>query len=323
MAEEKQLTVAELLARNKKDQPDTQGEAPRRRRRRSLEEGGVSVAELTGNLAKVDATPAEAKHSSVGIDETAPVIPAPAEKTAEERRAAEIKAAEETKRAEFAKKAEEARRRQAAEKAAAAEKQAVAVKDAEQKAAAGAPKSAAPKPAASPSADDTAIIERVKDEPQPAAQPVSEAASTPAAQQEALAASKPAAQQEALAASKPAAQPAPRSAADVEPAHADDDLRDDVAAVEDIEDLEDDEDSGINPVSVILLALVGIVLGAVVFKGFEILWGSFNRVVVAVLAVAVTGAIGGIIHALRTGKSTLVLGVIVGLILTFGPLLIL
>ncbi|WIM73129.1 hypothetical protein QP028_05740 [Corynebacterium suedekumii] len=45
---EKQLTVAELLARAGKENPE--GDKPRRRRRRSLEDGGISVAELTGSL---------------------------------------------------------------------------------------------------------------------------------------------------------------------------------------------------------------------------------------------------------------------------------
>lgn len=63
MADEKQLTVAELLARNAKEHAgaESEGGSRRRRRRRSLEDGGVSVAELTGNLEKVTATgPVEA-----------------------------------------------------------------------------------------------------------------------------------------------------------------------------------------------------------------------------------------------------------------------
>ncbi|OHF36947.1 phage holin family protein [Corynebacterium sp. HMSC074A01] len=65
MSEDQQLTVAELLARAQKDNPEA---GKRRRRRRSLEEGGVSVAELTGSLKRVDARPPEPKHSSVPID---------------------------------------------------------------------------------------------------------------------------------------------------------------------------------------------------------------------------------------------------------------
>lgn len=65
MSEERQLTVAEILARAQQENPEA---GARRRRRRSLEEGGVSVAELTGSLKKVEARPVEARHSSVPID---------------------------------------------------------------------------------------------------------------------------------------------------------------------------------------------------------------------------------------------------------------
>ena len=72
MSDDSQLTVAELLSRAQKENPGA--EQPRRRRRRSLDEGGVSVAELTGSLRKVEARPVESKHSSVPID---PVEPEP------------------------------------------------------------------------------------------------------------------------------------------------------------------------------------------------------------------------------------------------------
>ncbi|MCQ4614212.1 hypothetical protein [Corynebacterium pseudogenitalium] len=95
MSEDKQLTVAELLARAQKTNPDV-GKRPRRRR--SLEEGGVSVAELTGSFKAVDARPAEAKHSSVPLDapaEPTPAKPEPAaEKPAAEKPAAAKPAAE-------------------------------------------------------------------------------------------------------------------------------------------------------------------------------------------------------------------------------------
>lgn len=52
--EDKKLTVADLMARRNKDTPE--GERPRRRR--SLEDGGVSVAELTGSFPRVEG-PAE------------------------------------------------------------------------------------------------------------------------------------------------------------------------------------------------------------------------------------------------------------------------
>ena len=66
MSDDSQLTVAELLARAQQENPGA--ESSRRRHRRSLDEGGVSVAELTGSLRKVEARPPESKHSSVPID---------------------------------------------------------------------------------------------------------------------------------------------------------------------------------------------------------------------------------------------------------------
>ena len=76
---DKQLTVAELLARAENGNSDTNR---RPRRRRSLEDGGVSVAELTDSFKKVDVKPAEVKHSSVPIDAPSDT-PAPAEVEAE------------------------------------------------------------------------------------------------------------------------------------------------------------------------------------------------------------------------------------------------
>ncbi len=304
MAEEKQLTVAELLARNKQER--TGGDKPRRRRR-SLEEGGVSVAELTGSLKKVEATPAQAKHSNVDINETAPVIPAPkpeaAQSDAAQSDAAQSDAAksapaqseaeriEALKKAEFAKKAEEAKKK-------AAEKKEAEKKATEDKAAASSideapldPKAEedrrilaekrerdAVKAASTPSTGDTTVIKKVEDE----------------------------------------------SATQLEDAPTTEIDRVDDAEDADPAEYEDAEADGkLNPVSIILLALVGIVLGAVVYKGFEILWTNFNKGLVAALAVAVTAAMAGVVHALRTDrdKAAIVLSIIVGLVLTFGALL--
>ncbi|MGV3071986.1 hypothetical protein ACEE90_06030 [Corynebacterium phoceense] len=309
MAEEKQLTVAELLARNKQER--TGGDKPRRRRR-SLEEGGVSVAELTGSLKKVEATPAQAKHSNVDINETAPVIPAPKPEAAQSDAAqsddaqsdaaksapaqSEAERIEALKKAEFAKKAEEAKKKVAEKKE--AEKKTAEQKATEDKAAASSideapldPKAEedrrilaekrerdAVKAASTPSTGDTTVIKKVEDEP--------------AAQLE--------------------------DAATTEIDRVDDAEDADPAEYEDAED-----DGKLNPVSIILLALVGIVLGAVVYKGFEILWANFNKGLVAALAVAVTAAMAGVVHALRTDrdKAAIVLSIIVGLVLTFGALL--
>lgn len=301
MAEEKQLTVAELLARNKQER--TGGDKPRRRRR-SLEEGGVSVAELTGSLKKVEATPAQAKHSNVDIDETAPVIPAPKPEAAQSDAAqsdtaqseaakpapaqSEAERIEALKKAEFAKKAEEAKKK-------AAEKKEAEKKATEDKAAASSideapldPKAEedrrilaekrerdAVKAVSTPSTGDTTVIKKVEDEPETQ---LEDAATTEIDRVD-----------------------------DADPA-----------------EYEDAEDDGkLNPVSIILLALVGIVLGAVVYKGFEILWANFNKGLVAALAVAVTAAMAGVVHSLRTDrdKAAIVLSIIVGLVLTFGALL--
>lgn len=64
MSEEGKLSVADLLARQGVEQTTSRP----RRRRRSLEEGGVSVAELTGNLPVVDSVPEQPRHTSVPLD---------------------------------------------------------------------------------------------------------------------------------------------------------------------------------------------------------------------------------------------------------------
>ena len=274
MADKKQLTVAELLARNAKDRPGE--EKTPRRRRRSLDEGGISVAELTGNLEKVKATPAEAKHSNVSIDETAPVIPAPKKESKEE----------------APKKAD----KKADDKA-----QAAAV------------------PAEKPSDDDTRVIQKVKDEPKKKTE------DKPEQKSDAKEAEKP----EVKTATKPEAKTAAPVDEKPQDAAKDTFTTGELEAVdhdvEEYDDYDDEEDEGkLNPFAVVLLALVGIVLGAIVFKGFEILWDRFDRLVVLVLGVVVTGVIVGIVHALRTSRDglSMFLAAVAGLVLTFGPLLV-
>ncbi|MFS0281199.1 hypothetical protein ACL1CY_10070 [Corynebacterium striatum] len=297
MADEKQLTVAELLARNAKEHAgaESEGGSRRRRRRRSLEDGGVSVAELTGNLEKVTATPAQSKHSSVSIDETAPVIPAP-------------------KQEEDAKKAE----------APESDK----VKDAKTES------------AFQPSTEDTRVIKRVdeKSAPQQSAPAVADKSGVAKsgvakggvakgdAEKEDKAEAK-LAEKESDAKLDDALTPATDGATDagvpVKASEKELDKKDQADVVETEEDFEE-EDEKLNPFSVLLLALIGIVLGAVVFKGFEILWDSFSRSVVAILAIAVTALMVALVHVLRTNRDgiSMTLAAFVGLVLTFGPLLI-
>lgn len=316
MADDKQLTVAELLARNKAERDakaSSRDEAPRRRRRRSLDEGGISVAELTGNLPKVDANPAQSKHSSVGIDEPAPVIPAPKKQPAPARDQASAGSDPEIK--DQAKKA-----------------------NAESKAGAKPSSKEGAKPGAiKPHNDETTVIKRVEAQEADTAKPAAKAGAklkekdkleetgvipivTPEAGEDKRGAlAKP----EEKAAGRAAEKAAKKDSADGAKAEA---VEEDGLATfgEDVEEEAREDDSKVNPVAVIILALIGVVLGAVVFKGFEILWTALNGVLVGVLALVVTGVMVGVIHALRTNTDKVSMGLagVVGLVLTFGPLLI-
>lgn len=426
MAEDKQLTVAELLARARKNNPDAG--TPKRRRRRSLEDGGISVAELTGSFPAVTDAPPQAKHTAVSIDgEEKPSSPAkdpqpepekPAPKPAETAKPAAKKPAEkpsaakpaETKKpaaktpAPTAPATKPAEQKKPEPTAPAGKKPAEAAKPVE-------PKKPAPKtPADKKPAPATKPAETKKPEPK------TPAAKTPAEQKE-TAAKKPAAKPSATkpaepkkpapktpatapaeskkpaepkkpaeavkpaepkkpeptapAAKKPApATPPTPAAADAddaktgvlkkvdvqEPKTAAETKRSPVEApvasstpgVEDTgvmpavadsaaggnvglaertdTDLEDqaEEESGGNAVAVIGMAVVGIVIGAVVFFVFEMLWGSLNPWLTGALALAVTAVMIFAVRALRTTRDgmTMTLAGLVGLVTTFGPALI-
>ena len=331
MADKNQLTVAELLARNKKARGEKDGkdEKRSRRHRRSLEEGGISVAELTGNLKKVKAAPVEAKHTSVSIDEDAPVIRAPKPEEKADSASAKKPAAKPAEKA--AEKAAEKPVAKPADKPA----QPAAAKAAEKpaaKAAQPAAKDAAKKN--QPSADDTAVIQRVDKKK---ADEAMAAAARPAAGK--AAAEKPAAEKEraekgtkatgaaaagagaaAAGGATAAAVPASKKAGVAKNAEETGNL----PKVEDDEDWVEEEHEKLNPVSILLMIVAGILLAIVIFKGFEILWDSFPRLVVAVLAVCVTAIMVGVTHALRTARDgfSMFLAGFTGLILTFGPLLL-
>lgn len=326
MADKKKLTVAELLARDKKARGEKGGKDDKRsrRHRRSLDEGGISVAELTGNLKKVEASPAEAKHTSVSIDEDAPVIRAP-------------KAAEATD-ADSAKKSTDKPASQSAAKAAAKPAQTA------KPAAAAAAQEAAKKN--QPSADDTAVIQRVgkakADDAKPAA--AKAAAAKPAAEKPAAdktsadkasaakpVAEKPKADKDAKAAGAGAATAGAGTAAAASvPASKKAGVAKDAEETGNLPKVEDDEEwiegehEKLNPVSILLMIVAGILLAIVIFKGFEILWDSFPRLVVAILALCVTAIMVGVTHALRTARDgfSMFLAGFTGLILTFGPLLL-
>lgn len=326
MADKNKLTVAELLARDKKARGEKGGKGDKRsrRHRRSLDEGGISVAELTGNLKKVEASPAEAKHTSVSIDEDAPVIRAP-------------KAADATDSGSAKKSADKPAAKAAAKPAASAPS--AAQSTAKKPAAAGAVQEAAKKK--QPSADDTAVIQRVDkakaDDAKPAAakaaaekptvdksgadkataaKPVAE---KPKADKGAKAAGAGAAAAGAGAAAA-AAVPASKKAGVAKSAEETGNL----PKVEDDEEWIEEEHEKLNPVSILLMIVAGILLAIVIFKGFEILWDNFPRLVVAVLALCVTAIMVGVTHALRTARDgfSMFLAGFTGLVLTFGPLLL-
>lgn len=252
---DKQLTVAELMARAQKENPDVQ---PRRRRRRSLEEGGISVAELTGSLQAVDARPAEPKHSNAPIDEEntersePPKPKAPAE-TAESAEAAEKKPATKTGSVPVRK---------------------VEVGDVDKQAA--------------EDAEKTNVIPVVRETP---------------------------------AASALAAQPKtePQEAVVVEDDQDYDEL---VEGEEEYEEYE--EDTAVNPVMLVLLVFAGLIVGVLVFLGFQALWENLNSILVGVLAVAVTAGIVLAVRRMKTGRDgfTMALAAVAGLAMTFGPGLI-
>ena len=465
MSDDKQLTVAELLARAGKEKKDADGapgrrgssdkdaaEKPRRRRRRSMEDGGVSVAELTGSFPKVKAKPKESKHGSP-IDEPSveqtkdAVAPAgkpeggktaagkpeagqspagkpeagqsPAEKlsgsgkpatnaggvekpatkqqvtrtrtksftvnrktsdaTADGRAdksatagaitnpgAGAVANADRNSREDVAAKpASNVTAKPASKPEAKAKTESTATKESGKPGQAGLNgqtgqgEPAATSPAAkaaekpSPAADETAEISRVTDahtgqEKKDAsgkdrgdAETTGEIpkVNTTSQVKESANQAKTATQQigqraaddtseiqkvsGAAAASAQQSKPQPRARGDQQlftpgqsdqqsPVHAGADAEQEKPAT---------EGEGMNPIAVILLALVGIVLGVVVFKGFEMLWGSLNNFLVAALAVGVTGVMAGVVHALRTERDglSMSLAVIVGLLLTFGP----
>ena len=363
MADKNKLTVAELLARDKKARGEKGGKDDKRsrRHRRSLDEGGISVAELTGNLKKVEASPAEAKHTSVSIDEDAPVIRSPksAEQAGAEKAVAGKAGADSTKKPAADPAAKPAAKRAAQPAAKAAQTTKPAAKPTTKTAAASSATPAAAAPAAQkpyatgaapdaakkiqPSVDDTAVIQRVDKagDAKPAA--AKAAADTPAAKKPAAdkaraekqgtakpAAEKPKDDKRAKAAGAGAAAAGAGAAAAAVPASKKAGVAKsaeetgNLPKVEDNEDWVEEEHEKLNPVSILLMIVAGILLAIVIFKGFEILWDNFPRLVVAVLALCVTAIMVGVTHALRTARDgfSMFLAGFTGLVLTFGPLLL-
>lgn len=355
---DKQLTVAELMARAQKENPDAQ---PRRRRRRSLDEGGVSVAELTGSLKAVDARPAEVKHSSVPIDSSSDSSSSSdASKAAAKDESSADKEAKAKVTAEPAKSAQPEK----AEKAVKTEKVSKVEKTPQPEAPAPKPKAEKkPEPAKSP-AKPAAIAAKTAETPQPKAADTPKPAKTePAAEKQ-----KPKAEQvksqpkdETLArssfkavapqpskteetgpisrvvtlgdrtaedADKPAALRTPDAATDTEITQESPVVRDEHLPEEPVyrtDELDEVEvDNSVNPIMLVLLVFAGLVVGVLMFLGFQYLWASLNPFLVGVLALAVTGGIILLVRAMKTGRDalTMTLAALAGAAMTFGPALV-
>lgn len=306
---DKQLTVAEILARASKD--SNKPATPRsRRRRRSMEEGGITVAELTGSIPRVDKTPDQPRHTAQPLDDAA--VPANSGRHGENADHAGVEyatPAESEGTSNASKATSSTRRRQ---------------DDA-----------------------DTMVLKVVKEGDPVRFTTDSFPAVTPEEAEHGRRAEvtteRPDRNLVDAAMTPPVRTPEHEAAVDVEPAPDDD------APYQDGDDLsadgvytskdtpetttaepvrrqpeDDSEDRPMSIAMVVAMTLVAVVIGAGIFKGFQLLWTNFHSAITAVLAVAVTASIVGVVHAMRTEKDKLsmVIAGVVGLVLTFGPSLI-
>lgn len=325
---DKQLTVAELLARAEKENPSG---ARRPRRRRSLEDGGVSVAELTDSFKKVEAKPAEVKHSSVPIDAPSdtpkktptqapkpepkpaePAAPKPAPKTEPKPvskvapkpvQKAETKVA--PKPADKPAQAESVKLRPAAKPAE------QAPKPAEKPAAAPVSKPVskpvdkpAPAPAAStttkvqPASDDTTVLRKIEGETEGKAEPV--------VKQE-LAQSDDTGEIRTV----DAPEPQPREdSLDAPEAEYDTDY--------------EVEEASVNPILLVLLVFFGVLLGVLGFLAFKWLWANTMAIVAGLVGVAAVAAVVAAVGAMAGGrdKVTMIIAGLAAAVVAFGPALL-
>ncbi|WIM71233.1 hypothetical protein [Corynebacterium suedekumii] len=392
---EKQLTVAELLARAGKETPE--GDKPRRRRRRSLEDGGISVAELTGSFPAVKEKPAESRHSSVPIDgpedsdpttgpEPGPEAGPEAESKADAKLAPAVTPTPKKEDAPSAQSSEkvglkpesgavsepnagigardelqaeatdEAKPEATSEPkptmaAPAADKPTPSTTDSRDDAGAEDENSDTPTP--TPSGDQTVVFQKVDQAEDKADSGTAEPAGRTLAEkitartgEESAADDGTAPETTRQAAVSAPKRPAPSvdetgeipqvdplaattAAATSGSTAADVAVREDDAAVDegDVDTRDGDDDAVEEKTSitgVVLLAIIGVVLGVVVFKGFEMLWDNLSRPIVAVLAVLVTVGMVAVVRALRTANDglSMFLAAVVGLVMTFGPLVV-
>ncbi|GAA1474415.1 hypothetical protein P4N68_02595 [Corynebacterium felinum] len=368
---EKQLTVAELLAKAGKEEPSG---SSRRRRRRSIEEGGVSVAELTGNIPKVDAKPAESKHSSEPIDpepveptvedsaSDAPVttpdgagVEANKAEKVEEKADSSSKstpvepfqeqrddAAEPEDALEQDASEEETHEDEAADDAEDAANIVISVVSADEplRLTTGAFRAQLPEKAESAREDATVVLPAVEDEEMLALASLGAAAADEAdedyeedyeteedfdeAYDEQLAEEEYDEYEEY-----------DDELVDEDAADYDDDVEyeevesdyediDEAEAEYALEEAAEADEEKMSIVAVAAMALVGIILGVALFTGFQYLWSTMSKTTVGLIALGVTAALVVLVKLLRTSRDgvSMFLAGIVGLVMTFGPLLV-
>lgn len=294
---DKQLTVAELLARAEKENPS----GPRRpRRRRSLEDGGVSVAELTDSFKKVDAKPAEVKHSSVPIDapsDTPKKTPTQAPKPEPKPAAPKV----EPKPAEPKPAPKPAAPKPAQAESARAES--VKLRPAEKP---------APKPAGSsvtkvqPASDDTTVLRKVEGKPERKVEAKPEVEAEPVVKQKLS-------QPDDTGEIRTVDTPEPQQREDVEP----------LDAPEYDTDYEVEEAS-VNPILLVLLVFFGVLLGVLGFLAFKWLWANTMAIVAVLVGVAAVAAVVAAVGAMAGGrdKVTMVIAGLAAAVVAFGPALL-
>ena len=292
---DKQLTVAELLARAEKENPS----GPRRpRRRRSLEDGGVSVAELTDSFKKVDVKPTEVKHSSVPIDapsdtpkKTPTQAPTPEPTPAPKPAPAPAEPKPAPKSADKSAQAESVKLRPAA-------------KPAEKPAAK--PVAQAPKPAPAgssvtkvqPATDDTTVLRKVEGKVEGTAEPVAKQKFS---------------QPDDTGEIRTVDTPEPQQRADVEP----------LDAAEYDTDYEVEE-AAVNPILLVLLVFFGVLLGVLGFLAFKWLWANAMAIVAVLVGVGVVAAVVAAVGAMASGrdKVTMIIAGLAAAVVAFGPALL-
>lgn len=343
MSEEK-LTVAELLAR--RQQEGKTSEAPRRRRRRSLEEGGVSVSELTDSIPRVKGRdPRRGAHalSNSGNDDKTKASDLLADE-AEVEAPAEEPAAQATQAAP-ATPAAAAPAVQTTQAPAAAQAP-TAPQSPEMPVPMAIPMEPRPVMVNSERAEITYTFTELRDFNNESVKvgkpgPVARAALTgsnsyddrPTATipiiteeiESAMAENKKAKAEAEATETATRAMPQIKAATDTEESAAADVVKRDENAVEDAEDENYAEDNSLSVPLLLIQVFVGLIVGALIFFGFTMAWSSLPTVVTVIMAVVVTGGFVGLANYLRRKKdvATPILAGLVGLALTFGPWLIL